>query len=74
MRGLDALGQMLGKKTAEHEELMVERVRDAASVCAAALCLPKRARSILYQQASHRIVYYERRNRLRADLGGPDRN
>ena len=42
----------------------MEQVRDAASVCVAAQCLPKRARSILYQQASDRIAYYQWRNRL----------
>ncbi len=42
----------------------MEQVRDAASVWVAAQCLPKRARSILYQHASHRIAYYQWRNRL----------
>ena len=38
--------------------------RDAASVCVAAQCLPKPARFILYQKASDRIAYHQRRNRL----------
>ena len=42
----------------------MEQVRYAASVCVAALCLPKQARSILYGQASGRIAYHQRRNRL----------
>ena len=42
----------------------MEQVCDAASVCVAALCLPKRARYVLYRQASDRIAYHQRRNRL----------
>ncbi len=42
----------------------MEQVRDAASVCVAAQCLPKQARFILYRQASDRIAYHQERNRL----------